>query len=164
MATKGDISDLDQFIYGGLPIVPMVGGFSRRRTSGIVRSSSAGGLSQQRKKFYGNAYTADVTYFLTLGMQDFIKTFFERNEGKRFVAYLAADRPIVEPYVVQVVSDWEDSYASAADGALTVTLEIVSVRDPELDDYLFAMYQSLGDDFYEYNEGLKSIVLAMPEE
>ena len=165
MATKGDISGLDEFIYGGQPFVPMVNGFARRRKSGVTRSNVAGGLTRQRKKFYNQPYLADVTYFLeTEGQQDFIKLFFERNEGKRFIAYLRADRPILEPYVVQVVSECEDSYASAVDGLLTVTLEIVSVRDKELDDYLFDLYQQVGDELTAYDDGFEQIVQAMPEE
>jgi hypothetical protein len=97
-------------------------------------------------------------------MQDFIKVFFERNEGKKFVAYLSADRPITEPYVVQVVGGWQDPFASAVDGDTTFTLEIQSVRDQDLDDYLFLMYQQYGDDFPDYMDGLKYIVKAMPEE
>jgi len=165
MATKGDISGLDELIFGGEPLIPLVDSFSRRRKTGIVQSNVEGGLTRQRKKFYNQPYLADVTYRLeTEQAQDFIKLFFERNEGKRFVAHLRADRPILEPYVVQVVSDWNDSYASAVDGDLVVTLEIVSVRNTALDDYLFVMYQALGSDFYDYNLGLKYIVEAMPEE
>ncbi len=163
MATKGDISDLDELIYGGEPLIPLLSGFSRRRTSGIVQSDVRGGLTRQRKKFYNQAYTAEATYRLdTPGMQDFIKSFFERNEGSRFVAYLRADRPILEPYVVQVISDWEDDYASALDATMTVTLEIVSVREPGLDDLIFPMYKELGDDMYDVLIGLGGIVKAIP--
>lgn len=163
MAVKGDVSDLDEFVFGGEPIVPMVGSFSRRRRSGVVRSDTQGGLTRQRKKYYGQTYLADVNYYLdTPAMQDYIKTFFERNEGKRFVAHLTADRPIVEPYVVQVVSDWEDTYASAVDGLLTVTLEIVSVRCPELDDFLFTQYQCNGDDTCDVLTGIIDLVEGAP--
>lgn len=165
MATKGDISTLDVLQYGGVPLVPLVGSFNRFRKSGVIRSDVQGGLTRQRKKFYNQPYLADVTYRLdSPSMQDYIKIFFEENEGKKFIAYLTADRPIVEPYVVQVVSDWTDSYASAVDGDTTFTLEIQSVRCPELDEYLKCMYQTLGDDLCAYMEGLKYIVKAMPLE
>lgn len=164
MATKGDISDLDEFIFGGEPILPLLNGFSRVRVSGVVQSDVEGGLTRQRKKFYNQPYQANVSYDLaTPAMQDFIKMFFERNEGKKFVAWLRADRPILEPYVVQVVSDWEDVYASAIDGTLSVTMEIVSVRDTALDDVVFPLYQLYGNDFQTYLDAFKPIVQAMPE-
>jgi len=166
MATKGDISGLDHLIFGGSPMLPLVDSFTRVRKTGIVQSDVQGGLTRQRKKFYNQPYLADVTYRLeTTQQQDFMKIFFDRNEGKKFIAYLSADRPITEPYVVQVVSDWGDAYASAVDGDVTLTLEIVSVRrDEELDEYLFLMYQALGSDFVPYMDGLKYVVKAMPEE
>jgi hypothetical protein len=165
MATKGDISGLDVFMYGGVPLVPLVDSFTRVRKVGTITSDTQGGLSRQRKKFYNQPYLADVTYRLeNVYMQDFMKVFFERNEGKKFVAYLSADRPITEPYVVQVVGEWSDPFSSAVDGDVTFTLEIQSVRDQDLDDYLFLMYQQYGDDFTEYWDGLKYIVKAMPEE
>lgn len=165
MATKGDVSDLDEFIYGGEPVRPMLSGFARRRVSGISQSSAGGGLTRQRKKFYNQPYTVDATYRLdTVQMQDYVKIFFERNEGKRFIAYLRADRPLEDAYVVQVVSDWEDAYASAVDGTMTVTLEVVSCRDRELDAALFPLYQAGGDDVGEYVDGFRQIVLAIPEE
>ena len=165
MATKGDISGLDVLMYGGVPLVPLVDSFTRVRKTGVVASDTQGGLTRQRKKFYNQPYLAEVTYRLeTVGMQDFIKVFFERNEGKKFIAHLSADRPITEPYVVQVVGDWGDAYASAVDGDVTFTLEIQSVRDQDLDDYLFFMYQAYGDDFVPYMDGLKYIVKAMPLE
>lgn len=163
MATKGDVSGLDELIYGGEPLVPLTGGFSRRRTVGAIQSDVNGGLTRQRKKFYNQSYTADVTYYLgTPEQQDFMKIFFERNEGKPFIAYLRADRPILEPYVVQVLGEWEDNYVSAVDATITFVLEIVSARDRELDDALFPLYQATGDNISEAITGIERIVLAMP--
>ena len=163
MATKGDISDLDEFKFGGEPILPLLNGFSRHRVSGVVQSDTNGGLTRQNKKFYNQPYLADVSYDLpTPVMQDFIKVFFERNEGKKFVAWLRADRPLLEPYVVQVVSDWNDDYASAIDGTTSFTLEIASVRDTALDDLLFELYQSYGEDYMSYLDAFRPIVEAMP--
>lgn len=150
MATKGDISGLDVLLYGGKPMIPLVSGFSRYRRSGIIQSEVQGGRTRQRKKFYGNCYIAEATFFLgSPQQQDALKIFFERNEGKTFVCHLSADRPIVEPYTVRIISDWTDAYVSAKDGQLTVTIEIDSVRCPELDDVLHEMYQCAGDDVYE---------------
>lgn len=162
MATKGDISGLDILQYGGKPMIPLVSGFSRNRRSGIVQSEVAGGRTRQRKKFYGNPYVAEATFFIqTPQQQDFLKIFFERNEGKTFVCNLSADRPIVEPYTVRVISDWQDTYVSAKDGQFTVTLEIDSVRCPELDTFLNAMYSCQGDDTYDIlpiaTEGVRAL-------
>ena len=52
MATKGDISDLDVLMYGGVPLKPLRDSFTRRRTSGVTQSEMEGGLTRQRKKFY----------------------------------------------------------------------------------------------------------------
>lgn len=164
MATKGDISDLDVLVFGKQPLIPLVSGFSRNRRSGVVQSSAAGGATRQRKKFYGTVYEARAKFYLeTPAQQAFIKQFFERNEGKRFICHLAADRPVVEPYVVQVISEWNDSYVSAVDGELSVTLEIFSVRtDPCLDDFLYEMYQCLGDDVYCVLKGITEVVEELP--
>lgn len=160
MATKGDISDLDVLWFGGKPMVPVVSGFSRVRRSGVVQSQAAGGATRQRKKFYGTVYEARVKFYLgTPAQQAYIKQFFERNEGKRFICHLSADRPVVEPYVVQVISEWEDSYVSAVDAELSATIEIFSVRtDPCLDDFLYEMYGCLGDDLYCVLTGITEIV------
>lgn len=163
MATKGDISTLDVLMYGGKPMIPLVSGFSRYRRSGIIQSEVQGGRTRQRKKFYGNAYVAEATFYLrSPQQQDFIKIFFERNEGKTFICNLSADRPIVEPYTVRVISDWQDSYVSAKDGQLTVTLEIDSVRCPELDEFLNAMYTCRGDDLYSILRLANDGVLSLP--
>lgn len=156
---KGDVSDLDVLTFGGKPMIPLVSGFSRKRRSGVVTNSVQAGLTRQRKKFYGNVYEAQATFYLpTQAAQDFIKTFFARNEGKRFICNLSADRPIVEPYVVQVIGDWEDANVTSLDAMLNVTLEIVSVRCPGLDDFLFTMYQCQGDDMYCTIEQLNKTV------
>lgn len=156
---KGDVSDLDVLMFGGKPLIPLVSGFSRKRRSGVVRNTVQAGLSRQRKKFYGTVYEAQATFYLpTRATQDFIKTFFARNEGKRFICNLSADRPIVEPYVVQVIGDWEDANVTALDATMNVTLEIVSVRCQGLDDLLFTMYQCQGEDMYCIFEQLNKTV------
>lgn len=160
---KGDTSDLDTLIYGGKPLVPLVSGFGRKRRSGVVRNSVQAGLSRQRKKFYGNVYEAQATFYLgSPGIQDYLKIFFERNEGKRFICYLSADRPIVEPYVVQVIGEWEDSDVTALDANLNVTLEIVSVRCQELDDFLYGTYNCIGDDLPDLLNSINKTVDVMP--
>lgn len=165
MATKGDVSNLDTLLFGGEPMIPLVSGFSRYRRNGVIQSDVQGGSTRQRKKFFNNPHIASATFWLeTPAQQDYIQLFFERNEGKYFICHLAADRPLIEPYVVQVVSDWENDYVSAKDGTLTVTLEIVSARDEALDEFLFPMYEAIGSDLYDVLICFKKIVLAMPEE
>lgn len=150
MATKGDISNLDTLMFGGKPMVPLISGFSRSRRTGLVQNTVEAGRTRQRKKFYGNCYQAQATfYFETKQEQDFIKIFFERNEGKTFVCHLSADRPIVEPYTVRIISEWEDDFVSQKDGTMTVTLEIDSVRNSTLDDTLFELYQTNGNNVYD---------------
>lgn len=163
MATKGDISDLDVLLFGGEPMIPLVDGFSRYRKSGIVSSDVDGGTTRQRKKYFNNPHIATASFMLeTPAEQDFIQIFFERNEGKYFVCHLAADRPLIEPYVVQVISDWSNDYVSMVDGQLTVTLEIVSARDTILDGFMFDMYQNVGSDLYDMLNVFKEIAIGMP--
>ena len=165
MATKGDISGLDVLQLGGKPIVPQVaiGGFERTRKSGVVYSDTSGGASRQRKKYFGTNHIADVTFYLeTAQEQDFMELFVIRNEGKKFICHLSADRPIVEPYVVQMVSDVNFADVNAKDANATVTLEIFTARDPILDDYLYDNYKNYGSDLYPVLLGYREIVEAMP--
>lgn len=147
MATKGDVSDLDTLEYGGSYLIPLASSFSGSRRSGVVQSDVEGGAYRQRKKYYNMTYLYNAEFFLeTPQQQDFLKVFFERNEGKKFICHLAADRATVEPYVVQVVSDWSDSERNAITGTLSVTLEVFSTRETSLDDTLYDLYTCMGDD------------------
>lgn len=167
MATKGDISDLDVLQFGGKPMIPQVaqGGFSRTRKSGVVRTDSAGGASRQRKKYFGTTHIAEVTFYLeTAQQQDYMELFSVENEGKKFICHLSADRPLVEPYVVQIISDINFSETNAKDGIATMTLEIFPARDQVLDDWLYNYYQILGSDLSGYLLGFGEIVKAMPND
>lgn len=165
MATKGDISGLSVLKFGNEYLVPQVaqGSFERYRKSGVVRSEAAGGATRQRKKYYGNVHVADVTFYLeTAQHQDFMEMFINRNEGKRFICHLSADRPIVEPYVVQIVSECNFSDVDAKDAIVSMTLEIFSARDTVLDDYLYEMYSLYGSDYAYTINGYREIVEVMP--
>lgn len=151
MATKGDISDLNVLFYGGQPMVPLVEGFTRSRQSGVVRSDVAGGASRQRKKYFGTTHIASATFYLRSPAQmDYIQLFINNNEGKRWICHLAADRPLVEPYVVQALTDWNHVEVNALRGTVTVQLEIFSARDECLDETLGVLYPCIGDDICEY--------------
>lgn len=166
MATKGDISDLEVLQFGGKPMIPQVaqGGFSRTRKSGVVRSDSAGGASRQRKKYFGTTHIADVTFYLeTAQQQDYMELFTVMNEGKRFICHLVADRPLVEPYVVQITSEVNYSEVNAKESIATMTLEIFPARDPVLDEWLYDFYQNFSD-LNSYLNGFKQIVKAMPND
>lgn len=165
MATKGDISGLDVLAFGGVNMVPQVaqGGYSRSRKSGVVRSDTAGGASRQRKKYYGNTHIAEVNFYLeSAAQQDFFELFTVRNEGKRFICYLSADRPIVEPYVVQIISEVDFSEVNAKDSIASMTLEIFPARDTTLDEWLWEFYGIYGDDLYTVMFGFGDIVRVMP--
>ena len=150
MAVKGDVTGLDVLAFGQKPMVPLNSGFSRTRESGVARSSAPGGASRQRKRYYGTVHVANVTFRLdSPAMQDFIQRFINRNEGKRFICYLAADRPLVEPYVVQAVSEWSHEDVSALQADVSVQLEVYSTSEPCLDELLYQLYQCYGDDLCE---------------
>lgn len=167
MATKGDISDLDTLLFGGKPMVPQVaiGGYSRSRKSGVVNSDLMAGATRQRKKYFGNVHVANVTFYLeTAQQQDYMEIFVNRNEGKKFICHLAADRPLVEPYVVQIISEVEYSDVNAKDSSASMTLEIFSVREPALDDLLFELYPVYGSGLNSLFLGLHEIVELMPHD
>ena len=158
MATKGDISDLETLVYGGKPVVPLVEGFTRTRQGGVVRSDVSGGASRQRKKYYGTTHLAQATFYLrSPAMQDYIQMFINANEGKRWICHLSADRPLVEPYVVQALTDWNHVEVNALRGTVTVQLEIFSARDQALDDIIFPMYQEIGDDLPAWFDAMNLI-------
>lgn len=166
MATKGDISDLDVLKFGGKPIVPQVaiGGFSRRRNSGVVNSDTSGGASRQRVRYYGGVHVAPVTFYLeTPAQQDFMEMFVDKNKGKKWICHLQADRPIVEPYVVQTVSEWEFGSVNAKDATVTLTLEIFSARDECLDNFLYSLYPCVGDDMYCWLKAWGQVSKAIPQ-
>ena len=164
MATKGDVSDLDTLLFGGKPMVPTVNNFNRARRPGTVETDLPGGATRQRKKYFGTVYTANATFFLDdVFMQDYVKSFFTKNEGEKFICYLSADRPIVEPYVVQVLGPWTDDYVSQADGSMSVEMEIFSAKDYELDDFLNGVYPVVGSDITTWLAGFEEIVIRMPD-
>lgn len=163
MATKGDISDLDVLMFGGKPLVPLVAGFSRIRRSGVINSEVSGGTTRQRKKYFNMPHVASVSFYLgSTSAQDFIQAFINRNEGKKFICHLSADRPIVEPYVVQAVGEWEHSDVSAVEGTVTCEFEIFSTADKCLDDFVYHSYSCMGTDTYCIITGMSDIVNKMP--
>ena len=164
MATKGDVSDLDTLIFGGKPLVPLVSGFNRFRRSGVIRSKVSGGSTRQRKKNFNMPHIAEVTFYLrSPASQDYIQTFINRNEGKKFICHLSADRPIVEPYVVQAISDWQHIEVNVVTGTVTCQLEIFSTREECLDNFTYEFYQCMGDDLYCIITGMSDIVKKMPK-
>jgi len=164
MATKGDISDLNVLLYGGQPMVPLVEGFTRSRQSGVVRSDVAGGASRQRKKYFGTTHIASATFYLRSPAQmDYIQLFINNNEGKRWICHLAADRPLVEPYVVQALTDWNHVEVNALRGTVTVQLEIFSARNECLDETLGVLYPCIGDDICEYLTSFGTMTEGWPE-
>lgn len=164
MAIKGDVTGLDELIFKGEPMIPLVDDYSGYRRSGVVRSSMDGGLTRQRKKTYNNPLVYSVSFYLdTPQHQDYFAMFALRNEGKKFICHLRGSRPIVEPFVVQVISDWEEVLATAVDGRYQMEMEIIDVRDTCLDDFLFPMYQCAGEDLYDILDGIIDIAERVPE-
>lgn len=162
MATKGDVSDLEVLMFGGKPFIPLQNTYSVTNPNGVIQTQLSGGASRQRKKFYNGTYIIPVTYELDQAGLDFMQLFFGRNEGKKFIAHLAADRPIVEPYVVQVVGDWSYPDYVGFRGQLSVEYEVYSARDKCLDDLLSQLYPCMGSAVAYISCGYKRIVERMP--
>ncbi|MCP4984692.1 MAG: hypothetical protein GY928_01125 [Colwellia sp.] len=163
MATKGDVSDLEVLQYGGSPLVPLVQGFNRTRRSGVIQSEVAGGMTRQRKKYFNMPHVSNVVFYLKSAMmQDYLQSFINLNEGKKFICHLSADRPIVEPYVVQAIGDWNHVEVNAIKGTVTCEFEIISTKVEVLDEFLQANYASSGDDIYSVILGYPEIVELMP--
>ena len=59
---------------------------------------------------------------------------------------MSADRPIVEPYVVQAVGEWQHPEVNAIEGTVTCQFEIFSTKETILDEFLQAEYTVNGDD------------------
>ena len=137
MATSGDISGLDTLSYGGSPLIPIVDGYTHAHKNGVVSSSVAGGTTRQRKKYFGQPHSANVSfYFDHPSAQDYAMWFFNKNEGKYFICHLAVDRPIVEPYVVQVIGEVSFDRTSQADGMASMQFEVVQARDECMDEWI----------------------------
>lgn len=129
MATKGDISDLDALVFGGEPIIPQVSGFSRVRRSGVIQSDSPGGRKKRRKKNFSMPHVSDVAFYLgDVFLMDFMQAFINRNEGRKFICYLAADQSTVEPYVCQAISEWSHPDVNAVEGSVKCQFEIFSTN------------------------------------
>lgn len=164
MATKGDVSDLDVLMFGGKPLVPLVSGFNRVRRSGVVRSDVGGGSTRQRKKSFNMPHIASVTFYLrSPAAQDFIQSFINRSEGKKFICHLSADRPIVEPYVVQAIDDWQHVEVDAIAGTVTCQFEIFSTKEDCLDQFFYDFYSCMGDDLFCILSGMSEIIERVPE-
>lgn len=163
MATKGDISDLELLQYGTVPLVPLVSGFNRNRRSGVTRSEVAGGTTRQRKKYFNMPHIATVVFYLNSpGMQDYIQSFINLSEGKKFICHLSADRPIIEPYVVQAIGDWEHPDVNILKGTVTGQFEIFSTKVNVLDIFLQAEYAANGEDAHQVIHCYPEIVRRMP--
>lgn len=147
MATKGDISTLDVLMFGNKPMIPLVSGFTRAKSSGVIRDGVSVGSTRQRRKYYGTPHTCSVTFRLESDHQkDFMRNFIERNEGRYFIVHMEADRPLIEPYVVQAIDEWSESSIDIEGSGISTTFEVVSVRDRDLDNAIFPLYQFYGHD------------------
>lgn len=165
MTTKGDISDLDVLEFGGKFIVPLNAGYSGGKTSGVVVSEQAGGANRIAKKYYGTTFQHKCSFFLeTPFEQDYFRMFIEDNEGKRFICHLAADRPIVEPYVVQAIAEWDWSDITAISATVSTTLEIYSARDRELDALVKPLYQKYGNQWNYWSWLMLNITKGIPND
>jgi hypothetical protein len=139
MATKGDISDLDTLMFEGEPMVPLLD-YAIAQQSGVSPSTVGGGNTRQRKRYFSQPHRVNASFFLdNQNHQDYVRSFFRKNEGKYFICHTAADRPIVEPYVVQVIGSAKFGYTSKADGLVSVNLEIVTAPDQCMDDYILTV-------------------------
>lgn len=159
MATKGDVSGLEVLQFGGEPLIPLLQPFTGSKQSGVIRSDSPGGASRQRKRYFGTTYLYEATFFLDdIQMQDYFRMFLQYNEGKRFICHLRADRPVVEPYVIQIVSEVSEDYSSQSDGQVSMTIEVYSARDPELDETLRYLYSEYGGNIEPFILGIDDLV------
>ncbi len=130
--------------------MPLVAGFSRVRRSGVVKSEISNKTAATRKKYYNMPHITNVSFYLdSTEKQDYIQTFINSNEGKKFICHLSADRPIVEPYVVQAIDKWSHREVTAISAMVSCRFEVFSTKTPELDEALVAIYSVYGDDFHD---------------
>lgn len=108
-------------------------------------------------------HIAEVNFYLQdAQLQDFFELFVVNNEGKRFICHLVADRALVEPYVVQIISEVNYSEVNAHDAIASMTLEIFSARDAVLDDFLLTMYDLYGSDYATVLNLINDVQRAIP--
>lgn len=159
MALKGDVTGLDTLLFGGKPMVPLIRGNSKQMISGVISTRFQGGATRQRVKYYNNNHIMEASFYLESPTQQaFMKLFENRNQGKHFICYLSADSANVEPYVVQVVSEWVYSENTAKDAYLNVTLEITPSRSFCYDNFIYDMTVCTGSELGCILLSLKTLV------
>ncbi len=155
---------METLIFNNEPLVPLVSGFTRSRNSGVIQNEANAGTRRQRKKYFDSPHLASVSFYLdSPELVDYFTTFIRDNEGEMFNCYLAADRPIVETYLVQAISEWQFTTVDRETTIVSCQLEISSFKIPVLDHFLNAMYSTRGEDVYEIVKRLVEIVEVMPE-
>lgn len=161
MAIKGDITGLEVLEYGGAPLVPLNNGYSRGPKSGVIQSDISGGLTKQNKRYYNQPYVVQASFYLgSPALVDFLNVFVNRNEGKKFICHLAADYAYVEPHVVQVISDWQQSDVDYFSSTVTLTLEVVSGRIACYDNFIYDFNKCVGDETGCVLQSLETLVRA----
>lgn len=162
MGLKGDITGLEVLQFK-TPLIPRANSYGGTRKSGVVTSNMGFGASRQRRKYRGNIGEYQAVFLLETPMQiDYFRGFINRNEGRKFICHLSYDRPCVEPYVVQVVSDWDESDITAISMEVSVTLQVYGTRNKCLDEFLAFMYSCLGGDFIDAMLIERQAVKAIP--
>ncbi|AZU97857.1 hypothetical protein [Vibrio phage LP.2] len=143
MATTGDVSDLDELIYGGSPVLPEQNSYSVSIPGGVVRSDVDGGLPKSQLQFFNKPYTASVTYIGLDGFKiAYIENFFERNRGQKFIAYFLISSGEVEPFVCQFVG--EPSFSKTGfNGSVQVSYEVQPGIDRCYQQSILALGQCL---------------------
>lgn len=146
MAVIGDTSDLDEFIYGGRPILPEKDSYSESILGGVVASDSAGGSVKQQLQYVGGAATRKVTYILLSGFKsDYVSKFLTKNRGQKFIAYLLGDSGI-EPFVVQYLDENPSVSKTGFNGSVSLTLQVEPANDRCYDEWLLWNLACYGDE------------------
>lgn len=144
MATVGDISDLDELLFGGNPFLPDAGSYSVSIQGGVISSTGQGGLSKQQLQFYNSPYSVKVSYSGTQFEMGYLENFFNKNRGQRFVAHLDIGGTGIEPFVVQVTNRPSVSKTGFT-GSVSITYEVEPATDKCYQESMLELAVCIGD-------------------
>lgn len=160
MALQGDTSDLDEFVYGGQPILPEKDSYRVSTPYGVVTSDTAGGLLKSQLQFFNEPYTVNVNYIAVDQFKiSYIENFLLRNAGQKFIATLLIGG-VLEEFVVQYLGQPQISQ-TGFNGNVSLTLQVEPAVDVCYQQFIREFGPCMGNPqsvFCYVDEGVKDWV------
>ena len=140
MALIGDTTGLSTFA-----LTPEQSGYSLTMADGTTISDISGGLAVKRLQFINAPAEVSCTYVcVSQAAVQYAKGFFRQNMAFKFIANLAIDSYVVEPYVCQLVGtpQWEET---GFNGRVKVKLQVQPAPDRCYEQFLIDFYPCWGE-------------------